>query len=413
MSFYPTPNVVPGCATTAQQPMVTTISAPPRAPPTTPIAKLGQARLQHERQEPPVIRCAPQLTCSPPKNNYFHQPLHRLDHECRKLGAASLDEVYTVNATNILNLRVSLTFMREHLRPQRRRESHRLRFLLIITPSRFHAPGTCPTCTSAPAPRTAASAPTPLSKHPPSTSIQLFGSWTRVQGDHPEDELRRAAIPAEHASRLRRVFQAASTSATTAGCAPNSGASSTVAMGQDMAQEFLLGLPDQGVLRRQADRLPGTRTTSRDSCRTTDSLQSNLTLNLGVRFDYNGPYNEKFGRTVRRIRRQHAESDWSGGDCGLRSASGTATARQHVRRQRRRDSIRQTAARPPIRTSHLVATRAWGSPGRPEKLHGKTVIRGFGSTCSSRRAPSPTCRRTAITPRIRRSIRKDSARRPP
>src|SRR5260370_40309106 len=66
-------------------------------------------------------------------------------------------------------------------------------------------------------------------------------------------------------------------------------------MGQDMAQ-FLYGLPDQGFYDINTFGSWYSYFASgfvQDDWR----IKGNLTLNLGVRFDHDGPFHEKYGRT--------------------------------------------------------------------------------------------------------------------
>ncbi len=75
-----------------------------------------------------------------------------------------------------------------------------------------------------------------------------------------------------------------------------SGASSTVVMGQDFAS-FLLGLPYSGTYDINTY---GSWYSYYGSGFVQDDwrVKPNLTINLGVRFDHDGPYHEKWGRTV-------------------------------------------------------------------------------------------------------------------
>src|SRR5207302_1490817 len=76
----------------------------------------------------------------------------------------------------------------------------------------------------------------------------------------------------------------------------SSGASTTVVQGQDFA-EMLLGLPTSGsfdVNTSAAYYEHYGAVFVQDDWR----VRRNLTVNLGVRFDYDAPYREKYNRTV-------------------------------------------------------------------------------------------------------------------
>ncbi len=76
----------------------------------------------------------------------------------------------------------------------------------------------------------------------------------------------------------------------------SSSASSTVTMGQDFAS-FLLGLPYSGSYDLSTYGSWYSYYASpfiQDDWR----VKNNLTISLGLRYDWNGPYHEKYGRTV-------------------------------------------------------------------------------------------------------------------
>jgi hypothetical protein len=128
----------------------------------------------------------------------------------------------------------------------------------------------------------------------PSQSFQLFGDVVTVKGSHT---LKVGADARQY--RLNVIQFGNSTGNFSFGntyVRASSSASSTVAQGQDLAS-FLLGLPTAGSF--------DINTSSslysyyfagfvQDDWRVTRSL----TLNLGLRFDHETPYSEKYGRTV-------------------------------------------------------------------------------------------------------------------
>jgi hypothetical protein len=370
MQFYPLPNVLPGGSTTARADgydnFGTTAKATNNAN-----SELGRldynmsdkSRLSFDVRHNNLIAL---------KNDYFNNISTGTLTHAENWGS-SLDEVYTINPTNILNLRLNYTEINENnsdpslgtnpvdygFPAYMAANSTRLAlpYMYFSTSTAYASLGT-----------------NGASKHP-SQSIQLFGTWTRVQGAHT---LKTGFDGRQY--RLSTITYAESSGGFNFGSnswvRASTNASSTVAMGQDMAQ-FLLGLPDQGFY--------DVNTTGswynydlsgfiQDDWR----VKSNLTVNIGIRYDHNGPYNEKYGRTVDGFA---ANTENPIGAAAMAAYAAHPIAQLPASMFQVNGGLLYptnggTAAYQD--TSHLVSPRV-GVAWTPDRFHGKTVIRaGFG-----------------------------------
>ena len=306
------------------------------------------------------------------KNNYFNNASNGTITNRENWGA-SLDEVYMLGATSVLNLRLNYTFLFENssdpgtgILPSSlgfpsyidtNSERIALPYMYFSTSTGFQSLGN----------NSAANRP--------SQSLQLFASWTKILGSHT---LKTGTDLRQY--RLSTITYAASSGSYNFGgntwVRQSSSSSSTVAQGQDMAS-FLLGLPYQGFYDINTYGSWYSYFTSgfiQDDWR----VRRNLTVNVGVRYDHDGPYHEKYGRTV------------NGFDFNAQSplaAAAIANYNQHPVAQLPAGSFNvlggltyPTSSNTAVyeNTSHLVSPRA-GFAWSPDKLHGKTVIRGgFG-----------------------------------
>jgi hypothetical protein len=370
MQFYPAPNVLPGGSTTARADgydnFGTTANATNNA--NSELGRLDYNMSDKSRLSFDVRHNSLLAT----KNNYFKNIATGTITNAENWGA-SLDEVYTLNATNILNLRLNYTQINENNSDpsvgtlptsygfpsyfDANSDRLALPYMYFSTSTAYASLGT-----------------NGASKHP-SQSWQLFGTWTRVQGNHT---IKVGFDGRQY--RLSTITYAESSGGFNFGSnswvRSSSSASSTVAMGQDMAQ-FLLGLPDQGFF--------DINTTgswyaydfsgfAQDDWR----VKSNLTVNVGMRFDHNGPYNEKFGRTV------------DGFAANTENPIGAAAIAAYALHPAAQLPANQFTVNGGLLypsnggtavyqdTSHLASPRV-GVAWTPDRLHGKTVIRaGFG-----------------------------------
>jgi hypothetical protein len=155
-----------------------------------------------------------------------------------------------------------------------------------------------------------------------------------------------------------------------------SNASSTVVLGQDMA-EFLLGLPTGGTYDNNSSGAYYQHYVAgffQDDWR----VKSNLTVNIGIRFDHDGPWSEKYGRTVD----------------GFDTTTPSPLAAQAMAAYAKSPIPQLPAANFHVlggltypgagdtaifqTSSHLFSPRV-GLAWTPTRLHGKTVVRaGFG-----------------------------------
>ena len=308
------------------------------------------------------------------KSNYFNNIATGTDL-ARENWGTTVDEVYTVNPTTVLDVRANFTRMNEvHYEPSEGYNPTSLGFpsyvastsnYLVMPIVQF---GSCGSQTSFQC------LGDNSASRDPSQSYQLFGDVVKVKGNHV---LKIGGDARQY--RLNTYITGNSAGGYTFGNAwvrQASNSSSTTVVGQDFAS-FMLGLPTAG----QID-LNSTASFSsyyfagfvQDDWRVTKTF----TVNLGLRFDHDTPYAEKYGRTVNGfatdtpspiapaamaayaknpISQIPASEFMVPGGLTFPSASG--------------GSVYQS-------TSHIFSPRV-GFAWSPSALHNKTVIRGgFG-----------------------------------
>jgi hypothetical protein len=309
------------------------------------------------------------------KNNYFNN-IAEGSLLARNNWGATLDEIYTLNSSNVLDVRFNYTRMAEsHDTPSQGFDPTTLGFpsylgghsnylqLPVITFSSntgFQALG----ATGA--------------DRIPSQSFQLYASWSRTMGNHSfkfGTDDRQYRLNSFTAGSSTGQFSFSGNSWVRA----SSSASSTVGMGQDFAS-FLLGLPYTASASVYDLNTYGSWYSYYTSGFLQDDwrVKRNLTINLGLRFELDGPYHEKWGRTV---------NGFNATSTSPLAAAAQATYGKSPIAQLPANQFQVLGglsfASPSNNTvfentSHLLSPRAsfaWS----PERFHGKTVIRaGFG-----------------------------------
>lgn len=306
------------------------------------------------------------------KNDYFQNIASGIITDRENWGG-SLDEVYTVSPTSVLNFRLNYTYIREgasdssagfdptalgfpaYLAANSQRLA--LPYISFSPSTNFQSLGNYKAAKS------------------PSQSLQLFATWTKASGNHT---LKFGADARQY--RLSTITYGDSagyfTFANNSWVRASSSASATVAMGQDMAQ-FLYGLPSEGLFDINTYGswysyfLSGF---AQDNWR----VKRKLTLNLGVRFDHDGPFHEKYSRTV---------NGFAFDTPNPIAAAAIAAYNQRPIPQIPVGSFNvlggltypaSTNGAVYENTSHLLSPRV-GFAWTPDVFHGKTVIRGgFG-----------------------------------
>ena len=311
------------------------------------------------------------------KNDYFDNIASGSDLSRSNWGV-SLDHVLMVNAKNMLNVRLNFTRMYEdHSAPSAgfdpttlgfpaylgaNSQYLQLPYITFATNSGFQSLGMNG------------------ANKLPSQSAQLFSNWLLLKRAH---SIKIGGDFRQYRFNNLNYGSATGNFAFTANnwVRASSSASSTVALGQDFA-EFLLGLPTGGTFDLNASGMYYSYYGAvfvQDDWR----VKKNLTLNLGLRFDHDFPYHERWARTVNGFAFD-ATSPLAAAAKAAYSKSAIpqlAPADFNVRGGLTFASPENTAIY--SNTSHLVSPR-FGFAWAPEKLRGKTVIRGgFGMFVST------------------------------
>jgi hypothetical protein len=310
------------------------------------------------------------------KNNYFDN-IAQGSQLFRANWGATIDEVYTLSPTNVLDLRFNYTRMAEsHAAPSAGFDPTQLGF-----PSYLGGNSTYPQMPTISFNSNTGmqqlGASTSGSDKIPSQSFQLYGSWVRIMGSHT---LKFGTDDRQY--RLNTFTAGASTGQFSFGnnwVKASSSATSTVTMGQDLAS-FMMGLPTTASGSTYDNNTFGSWYSYYLSGFLQDDwrLKRNLTLSLGVRYEKDLPYHETWGRTV------------NGFDTTTPNPLAPAAMAAYAK---------SPIAQLPVNAFQVLGGLTFASPSNnavfqnhsnifsprgsiawsPERFHGKTVIRtGFG-----------------------------------
>ncbi len=305
------------------------------------------------------------------KNDYF-QNLSSGQITSRENWGASADQVFMFSGTSILNLRLNYTYMYEsstdpsegfdantlgfpsYLASNSPRPS--LPYVYFDTSTAFQSLGFN------------------QASRRPSQSLQLYGTWTKIRNNHT---FRLGGDVRNY--RLYTINYAAAAGSFNFGgnrwVNQTASASQTEAMGQDMAQ-FLFGLPTQGTFDINTYGTWYSYFTSgflQDDWR----VRRNLTINAGLRFDYDGPYHEKYGRAVNGFA---FDAKNPIADAAIAKYNANPIPQIPVGAFNVNGGLTYAQPGGPVyeNTSRLLSPR-FGVAWTPERLKGRTVLRaGFG-----------------------------------
>ncbi|HYL78903.1 MAG TPA: carboxypeptidase-like regulatory domain-containing protein [Bryobacteraceae bacterium] len=309
------------------------------------------------------------------KNNFFSN-IATGSSLIRENWGATVDEVYTLNPTTVFDLRFNFTRMNEiHNEPSAGFDPTQLGFPSYIASSAqfLQMPfvgfnGSCGSQTSY-----QCLGDSGASKDP-SQSFQIFTDLVKIKGRHMMKfgtDIRQY--------RLNTILYGNSAGSYTFSTnwtrGPN-GSSAASNLGQDFAT-FLMGLPTGGQFDVNSYGSYYSYYYAgffQDDWR----IARNLTLNLGIRFEHDSPYSEKYGRTVNGFANNVANPI---------AAAAIAAYNKNPITQIPVGSFAvpggltfASPGNPGVfqNTSHLVSPRI-GFAWSPDLFHGKTVIRGgFG-----------------------------------
>jgi len=310
------------------------------------------------------------------KNNYFGN-IATGSILFRTNWGASLDEVYTINTRNVADLRVNFTRLGEgHDVPSTGFSPSELGFPSYMTANSPYLQ--MPIITFASSGFQQIGYTGTGADRLPSQSLQLFPTWLKFSGSHSlkfGGDFRQYRLNTFSAKNSTGQFSFNGNNWVRA----SSSASATVAFGQDLAS-FLMGLPYTASSSTYDINTYASWYSYYGAVFVQDDwrVTRDLTLNLGVRFDHDGPYNEKYGRTVNGFDTTSANP--------LAAAAQAAYAKSPISQLPANafsvlggltfPGSGQTAVF--NNTSHLVSPRL-GLAWTPSRFHERTVIRGgFG-----------------------------------
>jgi len=305
------------------------------------------------------------------KNDYF-QNIASGQVTSRENWGGSLDEVFIMNANNVFNFRFNYTYMFESSTDPSEG----------FDPSTLGFPSYIGASTVRPAlPYVYFDTSTAVQSlgynqaaQRPSQSLQFYGSWTHIKGNHTfkvGTDLRQY--------RLNTITYGAGAGSYNFGgnrwVNSNASASLTESMGQDVAQ-FLYGLPTQGFFDINTFGSWYSYFASgfvQDDWR----VRRNLTINVGLRMDYDGPFHEKYGRTENGFA---FDTQNPIGPAAIANYNAKPIALIPVGSFKVNGGLLYPKGDGAAynNTSHLISPR-FGVAWSPDRMHGKTVIRaGFG-----------------------------------
>jgi len=310
------------------------------------------------------------------KNNYFNN-IATGSILFRTNWGASVDEVYTLNPTNIIDLRINFTRMNEgHDVPSTGFDPTTLGFPAYVTANSPYLQ--MPIITFASSGFQQIGFTGTGADRLPSQSFQLFPTWVTTKGSHTlkfGGDVRQYRLNTFSAKNSTGQFSFNGNNWVRS----SSTASATVAFGQDMAS-FMMGLPYTGSSSTYDINTFASWYSYYGAVFVQDDwrVRRTLTVNLGLRFDHDGPYNETYGRTV---------NGFDSTTPSPLSAAATAAYAKAPIAQLPASAFQvlggltypgggNTAVYQ--NTSHLVSPRV-GFAWTPDMFHGKTVFRGgFG-----------------------------------
>ena len=307
------------------------------------------------------------------KNDYYSN-ISTGSNLSRSNWGASLDHVFMIDAANVVNIRANFTRMFEdHSAPSAGFNPTDLGFPAYLAANSQYLQ--LPVVTFNKNTTNIQDLGQSGANKLPSQSLQLFGNWVALRGSH-------SLKIGGDARQYRLNYLSYGNATGTFSFSGNnwvrqaSNSSSTGSMGQDLAT-LLLGLPTGGSFDINSSGMFYSyygAVFAQDDWR----IRRNLTLNIGIRFDHDFPFHEKWGRTVNGFAFDAASP--------LNDAARAAYAKSPSPLLAPADfNVRGglTFAGPSDsaifeNTSHLISPR-FGLAWTPDLLRGKTVVRaGLG-----------------------------------